>query len=184
MAGVVAAFTAAGVAAGTVVHAAIMGVINTLGFTSAGIAAGSTAAGMMAAEAVATGGAIAAGGTVATLQSIGVIGLGVTAGPVIGAVVGAAVGIIYYFFAAEAVATGGAIAAGGTVATLESIGVIGLGATAGPIIGVVVGAAVVMAAGMMATEAVATGGAIAEFQVEHGGCDFFKRIRQTITSLL
>ena len=40
------------------------------------IAVGSTAAAMMAAEAIATGGAVASGDTVTTLQSVGVIGFG------------------------------------------------------------------------------------------------------------
>ncbi len=47
-------------------------VLGTLGFTSAGIAAGTVAAGMMSAAASANGGAVAAGTTVAVLQSIGV----------------------------------------------------------------------------------------------------------------
>ena len=52
-----------------------LGIVNSLGFTSAGIAAGSTAAAMMSAEAVAAGGAILAGGQVATLQAVGAAGL-------------------------------------------------------------------------------------------------------------
>ena len=52
-----------------------LGIVNALGFTSAGIAAGSTAAAMMSAEAVAAGGAILAGGQVATLQAVGAAGL-------------------------------------------------------------------------------------------------------------
>jgi hypothetical protein len=50
--------------------------VSALGFGASGIVAGSTAAGMMAAEATAAGGMIATGGTVATLQSIGAVGLG------------------------------------------------------------------------------------------------------------
>ncbi|NXC29490.1 IFI27 protein, partial [Campylorhamphus procurvoides] len=45
-----------------------------LGFTSAGIAAGSIAAKMMSAAAIANGGGVAAGSTVAVLQSIGAAG--------------------------------------------------------------------------------------------------------------
>ncbi len=56
---------------------AVMGAIAGLGFCAGGIASGSIAAGMMSAEAIASGGMIAAGGTVATLQSIGAVGLGV-----------------------------------------------------------------------------------------------------------
>ncbi|KAL3779722.1 hypothetical protein HJC23_003583 [Cyclotella cryptica] len=56
---------------------AVMGVVGAMGFTSAGITAGSIGAGMMSAEAIASGvGGVAAGGTVATLQSIGAVGLG------------------------------------------------------------------------------------------------------------
>lgn len=46
---------------------------------------------MMSAEAIASGGAVAAGGTVATLQSIGAVGLGV-AGASAAATTGAVVG--------------------------------------------------------------------------------------------
>lgn len=46
-------------------------VLGAVGFTSAGIAAGSWAAGMMSAAAVANGGAVAAGSTVAVLQAAG-----------------------------------------------------------------------------------------------------------------
>lgn len=45
--------------------------IGALGFTSAGIAAGSVAAKMMSAAAIANGGGVAAGSSVAVLQSIG-----------------------------------------------------------------------------------------------------------------
>mmetsp|Transcript_37983 Transcript_37983/g.78921 ORF Transcript_37983/g.78921 Transcript_37983/m.78921 type:complete len:312 (-) Transcript_37983:24-959(-) len=58
---------------------AVMGVVGGMGFTSTGIAANSVAASMMSAEATALGGGVAsmaAGGTVATLQSIGAVGLG------------------------------------------------------------------------------------------------------------
>ena len=53
---------------------AVMGVVGAMGFTGSGIAGGSVAAGMMSAEAISLGGGIAAGGTVATLQSIGAAG--------------------------------------------------------------------------------------------------------------
>jgi len=75
----------------------VMGIVGALGFTSSGIAAGSVGAGMMSAEAIASGGMIATGGTVATLQSIGAAGLGLagtSAAMGAGAFVGAsAVGI-------------------------------------------------------------------------------------------
>ena len=51
--------------------------VGAYGFGSSGILAGSSAAALMSAEASAAGGMIAAGGTVATLQSIGAAGLGV-----------------------------------------------------------------------------------------------------------
>ncbi|KAM7083467.1 interferon alpha-inducible protein 27, mitochondrial-like isoform 1-T1 [Ciconia maguari] len=70
--------------------------ICALGFTTAGIAAGSVAAKMMSAAAIANGGGVAAGSTVAVLQSIGAagfslgakIGLTTTLGP-LGAAAGA-----------------------------------------------------------------------------------------------
>ena len=46
-------------------------VLGAIGFTSAGIAAGSCAASMMSAAAIANGGGVAAGATVAVLQSAG-----------------------------------------------------------------------------------------------------------------
>jgi hypothetical protein len=54
----------------------VMGGVAGLGFGAEGIVAGSTAAAMMSAEATVAGGGILAGGTVATLQSIGAAGLG------------------------------------------------------------------------------------------------------------
>lgn len=76
---------------------AVMGIVAGLGFGTGGIAAGSAGAAMMSAEAVASGGMIAVGGTVATLQSIGAAGLGIagtSAAVGAGAVVGAsAIGI-------------------------------------------------------------------------------------------
>ncbi|XP_074516834.1 interferon alpha-inducible protein 27-like protein 1 isoform X3 [Sebastes fasciatus] len=50
-------------------------VLGAIGFTSAGIAASSIAAGMMSSAAVANGGAVAAGSTVAVLQALGAGGL-------------------------------------------------------------------------------------------------------------
>ena len=70
---------------------AVMGAIGAIGFGAEGIAAGSMAAGMMSAEAIASGGAVIAGGTVATLQSIGAVGLGAGLGSA-AAAAGAAVG--------------------------------------------------------------------------------------------
>ncbi|XP_055512165.1 interferon alpha-inducible protein 27-like protein 2A [Leucoraja erinacea] len=49
--------------------------VGALGFTAAGISAGSAAASAMSTLAVMNGGATAAGGIVATLQSAGAIGL-------------------------------------------------------------------------------------------------------------
>ena len=54
---------------------AVMGVVGAMGFGAEGIVAGSMAAGMMSSSAIASGGGIAAGSTVATLQSIGAAGL-------------------------------------------------------------------------------------------------------------
>jgi hypothetical protein len=55
---------------------AVTGVVAALGFGTEGIVASSAAARMMSTAAVAGGGAIEAGGTIATLQSIGAAGLG------------------------------------------------------------------------------------------------------------
>lgn len=66
-------------------------VLGVIGFTSAGIAAGSYAAGMMSSAAIANGGGVAAGGLVATLQSIGAAGLSGAATTAVSGV-GAAVG--------------------------------------------------------------------------------------------
>lgn len=55
-------------------HVGIPMAIGALGFTSAGIAAGSVAAKMMSAAAIANGGGVAAGSSVAVLQSIGAAG--------------------------------------------------------------------------------------------------------------
>lgn len=68
--------------------------ISAAGFTGAGIAAGSLAAKAMAATAVANGGGVVAGGVVASLQSAGVVGLGVGAKTAIGATVGGIYGYL------------------------------------------------------------------------------------------
>ncbi|RLN14421.1 hypothetical protein BBO99_00004746 [Phytophthora kernoviae] len=52
-----------------------MSVANFIGFTSSGIARGSPAAALMSSSAIANGGGVAAGSTVATLHSIGTVGL-------------------------------------------------------------------------------------------------------------
>ncbi|XP_030213428.1 uncharacterized protein LOC115544561 isoform X1 [Gadus morhua] len=65
-------------------------VLGAAGFTAAGITAGSWAAGMMSAAAVANGGAVAAGSTVAVLQSLGAAGLGTAATAAVASVGGAA----------------------------------------------------------------------------------------------
>ena len=53
---------------------AVVGV-QAIGFTAAGISGGSIAAGMMSGAAIANGGGVAAGGLVATLQTVGAIGM-------------------------------------------------------------------------------------------------------------
>jgi hypothetical protein len=97
-----------GVGVGTLVLAiaapfAVMGVVGALGFQAGGIVAGSAAAGMMSAEAIAAGGGVAAGGTVATLQSIGAVGLGI-AGTTTAVSAGAATGL--FIGSSALVATG------------------------------------------------------------------------------
>eukprot|EP00521_Asterionellopsis_glacialis_P006223 CAMPEP_0195284088 /NCGR_PEP_ID=MMETSP0707-20130614/2418_1 /TAXON_ID=33640 /ORGANISM="Asterionellopsis glacialis, Strain CCMP134" /LENGTH=378 /DNA_ID=CAMNT_0040343383 /DNA_START=681 /DNA_END=1817 /DNA_ORIENTATION=+ len=76
----------------------VMGAIGAIGFTAGGILPNSFAAYMMSTEALGAGGMIAAGGTVATLQSIGAAGLGIvgiSASVGAGALIGAsAVGIV------------------------------------------------------------------------------------------
>ena len=57
--------------------AVVAGVVSTMGFGTGGIASGSVAAAMMSAQATTLGGGVAAGGALATLQSIGAAGLGV-----------------------------------------------------------------------------------------------------------
>lgn len=69
--------------------------ITATGFCSAGIGAGTYAATMMSTAAIANGGGVAAGSMVATLQSVGVLGItSLGAAPVIGiCLVGAGVGM-------------------------------------------------------------------------------------------
>ncbi|XP_061599834.1 interferon alpha-inducible protein 27-like protein 2A [Cololabis saira] len=62
------------VGGGLLLTPATLAALAALGFTSTGILAGSAAAKMMAASAIANGGGVAAGGLVATLQSIGMAG--------------------------------------------------------------------------------------------------------------
>ncbi|XP_029427289.1 interferon alpha-inducible protein 27-like protein 2 isoform X2 [Rhinatrema bivittatum] len=63
-------------------------VIGMAGFTTVGIAAGSIAAKMMSAAALANGGGVAAGGTVAILQSIGAAGFSIAGKVALGAIGG------------------------------------------------------------------------------------------------
>ncbi|XP_062413136.1 interferon alpha-inducible protein 27-like protein 2B isoform X1 [Pungitius pungitius] len=89
--------TALAVGAGAVVAvAAAPVVLGAVGFTSAGITAGSYAATMMSVTAVANGGAVAAGSTVAALQAAGAAGLSGTATAAVAAI-GAAVGYMADF---------------------------------------------------------------------------------------
>lgn len=91
----------AGTAAGAIVAVvAAPIVVGAIGFGAGGIVAGSFASWLMSTMALANGGAIAAGSLVATLQSIGAVGMsaGVAAGVAatgagVGATVGAGVGV-------------------------------------------------------------------------------------------
>ncbi|KAM4598593.1 uncharacterized protein ACJ7VT_022049 isoform 2-T3 [Polymixia lowei] len=69
-------------------------VLTGIGFTSAGITAGSYAAAMMSSAAVANGGAVATGSTVAILQSAGVLGLSTVATTAVGAAGAAGGGLV------------------------------------------------------------------------------------------
>ncbi|XP_059686784.1 interferon alpha-inducible protein 27-like protein 2A [Gavia stellata] len=122
----------------------------TLGFTKAGIAAGSVAAKMMSLSAMANGGNVASGSLVAIAQSLGVALVGIPAG--ICALGFTATGITAGSLAAKmmsvaAIDNNGGVAAGSTVAVLQSIGAagfslgakIGLTSTLGPL-GAAVGA--------------------------------------------
>jgi len=77
-----------------VTYVGIPAAVVTIGFTPAGIAAGSYAATMMSGAAVASGGGIAAGSTVAMLQSIGVTGVGATATAAASATAGFITGLL------------------------------------------------------------------------------------------
>ncbi|XP_064176463.1 interferon alpha-inducible protein 27-like protein 2 [Anguilla rostrata] len=68
-------------------------VVGAAGFTAAGIVGGSVASYMMSAAAVANGGGVAAGGLVATLQSVGAAGLSTAASAKVTSV-GATIGAI------------------------------------------------------------------------------------------
>ena len=92
---VVVGAAAVGAAAGAIVAPVVAGAaVEAAGFLAGGIAAGSMGVSMMAAEAVAGGGGVAAGGTVATLQSIGAaggfLGVATVGAALIGAGAGAA----------------------------------------------------------------------------------------------
>nr|XP_017495894.2 interferon alpha-inducible protein 6 [Manis javanica]XP_017495895.2 interferon alpha-inducible protein 6 [Manis javanica] len=73
---------------GGLMAAALPVALPVLGFTSAGIAANSVAASLMSWSAVANGGAVPAGGLVATLQSVGAAGGGSAVMAKIGALLG------------------------------------------------------------------------------------------------
>ena len=79
----------------------IGGALGALGFTAGGIAANSVAAGMMSSAALANGGVVATGGTVAILQSVGAAGIAASTQAVIGGTVGTAVGSITAIFKAK-----------------------------------------------------------------------------------
>jgi len=75
-----------GVIGGVMTPTLIVGGVQAIGFGAGGIVASSTAAGMMSTAAIASGGSVATGSIVATLQSIGAVGL--ATGPAGIAVVG------------------------------------------------------------------------------------------------
>lgn len=74
-------------------HVAVVGGINAAGFTASGIAAGSTAASWMSTVAIANGGAVPAGSTIAFLQSCGAT-MALTPPPVLGVLAVAGVAAI------------------------------------------------------------------------------------------
>nr|XP_015825852.2 interferon alpha-inducible protein 27-like protein 2A [Nothobranchius furzeri] len=100
--------TNVGVSAGTAGVAGAVGavalapvVLGAIGFTTAGITAGSYAAGWMSAAAIANGGGVAAGSTVAVLQSAAAAGLSLATKATVAGVgggVGAAAGYLSKFF--------------------------------------------------------------------------------------
>ena len=77
-------------AVSTTIGAAILSV-KAFGFTVAGISAGSIAAKMMSAYAIANGGGVAAGGVVASLQSVGTMSV---LGPI--GLIGTGIGFVGY----------------------------------------------------------------------------------------
>ncbi|XP_013209766.1 interferon alpha-inducible protein 27-like protein 2A isoform X1 [Microtus ochrogaster] len=79
---------------GVVAVAAVPVALTAIGFTGTGIAGASIAAKMMSAAAIANGGGVAAGSMVATLQSVGVLGLSTTTNAILGGV-GAAIGYLF-----------------------------------------------------------------------------------------
>ncbi|XP_059770901.1 interferon alpha-inducible protein 27-like protein 2 isoform X8 [Balaenoptera ricei] len=75
---------AAAVVGGALAVGAVPTVLGAMGFTGAGIAASSLAAKMMSAAAIANGGGVAAGGLVATFQSVGSAGLSLSSRVLLG----------------------------------------------------------------------------------------------------
>ncbi|CAL8294684.1 unnamed protein product [Arctogadus glacialis] len=73
-------------------------ILGAVGFTAAGITVGSYAAGMMTGTALANGGAVAAGTTVAVLQGVGAAGLGAAATAVTAIVGGATAAFLTLLF--------------------------------------------------------------------------------------
>ncbi|XP_071962577.1 uncharacterized protein [Antedon mediterranea] len=99
-----------------------------LGFGAAGIAAGSPAAAMMSASAIASGGGVAAGGLVATLQSIGAVGLSALgtlfagiAGATVAGGTAAAVAVATRTTGANVTVTAGSVTAGSVTAEIHII---------------------------------------------------------------
>ncbi|XP_050717881.1 interferon alpha-inducible protein 27-like protein 2B [Eriocheir sinensis] len=84
---------AGGAVGGLTAVAAVPAGVTAVGFTSSGITAGSLAAKMMSLSARFYGGGVPARGVVATLQSIGAVGLGVTGTAIFG-VIGVAAGVL------------------------------------------------------------------------------------------
>ncbi|XP_047201694.1 interferon alpha-inducible protein 27, mitochondrial-like [Girardinichthys multiradiatus] len=117
-------------AGGAVVAAPV--VLGAIGFTSIGIAAGSYAAGMMSTAAIANGGGVAAGSLVALLQLAGGVATVALTPALLAALGFTTTGIAAGSIAAKMMSSftvfyGGGIPAGGLVATLQSIGMTGLG---------------------------------------------------------
>mmetsp|Transcript_24560 Transcript_24560/g.58386 ORF Transcript_24560/g.58386 Transcript_24560/m.58386 type:complete len:98 (+) Transcript_24560:57-350(+) len=89
--------TVAGVAGAVLVPVAAVWMVSAAGFGSAGIVASSWAAKWMSAQALANGGAIAAGSQISILQSIGAAGLPFTAKAVLGLIGGATTSACCWF---------------------------------------------------------------------------------------